>query len=197
MHNAGTLLLFTCLITWEVLASPSASLHRSLAKVAASATATPAASEVVHGSYHQGQHPAVQQGGCAQGCELNGNCNRALRVCECPVGYIGQNCSQPLWPACKVAPQQQELYCSADWRPKSCECLEQCAAFVCPDGTGPSCERDFDFATSKCFQRPAGAAITTEGVQWDGGSDFPEDTEPGVKYYKGYLDKNHKQEIIR
>lgn len=146
---------------------------------------------------HPRESQAVVSKQCASGCEQNGNCNRALGFCECPVGYIGPDCSTPLWPGCKVAPQQLELYCTNDWYPKSCACLQQCAAFVCPDGTHASCERDFDLFNSKCFLRTSNVSTTEDGVVWDGGSEFPEDTEEGVKYYKGYLHKEVTQEITR
>jgi hypothetical protein len=103
-----------------------------------------------------------------------------------------------MWPACKVAPQQLELYCSNDWFPKSCECLKQCADFVCPDGTHASCERDFDMYNAKCFQRSNTSRVTTEeGIVWDGGSDLPEDFEEGVKYFRGWLHQDHRREITR
>jgi hypothetical protein len=97
-----------------------------------------------------------------------------------------------------------EIYCTNDWFPKSCACLQQCAAFVCPDGTHDSCERDFDLFNSKCFLRssnvstaPAAPAPAAGGVVWHGGSDLPEDTEEGVKYYKGWLHKEATREITR
>lgn len=156
---------------------------------AAAAGATHGRGKVLHHQHHQ-HRLGVRK--CAPGCEQNGNCNRALGVCECPVGYTGPNCTQPLWPSCKEAPQQQELYCTNDWKPKSCACLKQCADFVCPDGTHASCERDFDLFNSKCFVRPSGNQSLP-----DGGSDLPEDTEEGVRFYKGWLHKDVTQEISR
>lgn len=144
--------------------------------------------------HHQ---PSLSQP-CAPGCELNGNCNRAWGLCECPVGWVGANCSEPLWPSCRISPKQKEIYCSTDWRPKSCACLEECRNFVCPDGTDASCEREFDMYKSKCFQRASNATIVTDGLTWDGGSDLPaEETETGVAYWQGWLKKDARQQITR
>jgi hypothetical protein len=145
----------------------------------------------------QKQHKALAGRPCAAGCEANGNCNRALGVCECAIGYAGANCSTLLWPACRNSPTQRELYCSSDWRPKSCECLRQCVAFVCPDGTPESCERDFDMHNAQCFERPANFTTLRDGVVWDGGSDLPDEGEAAVKYYKGRLLPGATREISR
>lgn len=112
-----------------------------------------------------------------------------------------------MWPSCRLEPAtpanpQPEAYCTADWHPKSCACLEQCAAFVCPDGTPESCERDFNLYNSKCFIRTKHADAsnvtdTADTVQWDGGSDFPEENEEGVSYYKGWLIEEAKSNITR
>lgn len=144
---------------------------------------------------------------CPAGCELNGNCNRALGVCECPVGYTGPNCTQAMWPSCRLAPepawveQKSELYCTSGWYPSSCACLEQCAAFVCPNGTQSSCDREsFDMSASKCFVRTRPVDVSNESgtfAEWDGGSDFPGEVEEGVKYYRGWLQGASKQEITR
>jgi hypothetical protein len=155
---------------------------------------------------HQREQAAVVTKQCASGCEKNGNCNRALGICECPVGYAGPTCSEPLWPSCRVAPEQLETYCTNDWVPKSCACLQQCAAFVCPDGTHASCERDFDLFNSKCFLRSSNVSTAAappppppaaDGVFWDGGSDLPEDTDEGVRFYMGWLHKETTREITR
>jgi hypothetical protein len=50
--------------------------------------------------------------------------------------------------------------------------------------------------TAKCFQR-SGNVTAADGTVWDGGSDFPEDTEQGVTYYRGFLQKDATQEITR
>jgi hypothetical protein len=185
------------------VAATSASIHSFRPRSSqASIASTPGAALAAWSSQSRHQRrPSEQRTGverrCAPGCESNGNCNRALGACECPFGYTGPTCSDPLWPSCQVSPKQQEVYCSSDWRPKSCACLEQCAAFVCPDGTHASCERDFDLHNAKCFQREGSVSITTDGAAWDGGSDLPEDTEDGVKYFKGWLHKQIRQEIKR
>jgi hypothetical protein len=51
---------------------------------------------------------------------------------------------------------------------------------------------------AKCFQRSNASRVATEdGIVWDGGSDLPEDVEESVKYYKGWLHKDHRREITR
>lgn len=110
--------------------------------------------------------------------------------CECPIGYVGDVCDKPLWPACRVAPDALEMYCGT-WHPKACDCVAQCAATICPDGPA-SCERHFDAWNAKCFTREAGAAGSSSGAGNKTAaaaaamySDIPAEGEPGVKYFKG------------
>eukprot|EP00898_Chlorokybus_atmophyticus_P006219 jgi/Chlat1/6599/Chrsp46S06103 len=53
---------------------------------------------------------------CAAGCEVRGYCNHETRECECPYGFGGPTCNEPLYPACTTP----------DGYP--CECHRQCFA---------------------------------------------------------------------
>ncbi|WIA23466.1 hypothetical protein OEZ85_000212 [Tetradesmus obliquus] len=118
---------------------------------------------------------------CPAGCEVHGNCNRALGRCECAIGYSGPDCATPLWPACKLHPNATEMFCG-EWYPKSCECLRQCYSHICPKGP-QSCERLYDLTNAKCFERQPGFEEVLDGAKWDGGSLLPDAAEAGVKYY--------------
>jgi len=105
--------------------------------------------------------------------------------CECPVGYAGDICDQMLWPSCRVSPTDKEMYCGT-WLPKSCDCVRECARFICPEGAH-SCERHFDQGNAKCFERSPNYTVNVNGVTWNGGSDLPEQDEADIKYYRGAL----------
>jgi hypothetical protein len=79
------------------------------------------------------------------------------------------------------------MYCG-NWFLKSCECLRQCYRHICPNGPR-SCERPYELASSKCFERHEKFAEKLDGVEWDGGSLLPDEAEAGVNYSLGVPNK--------
>jgi hypothetical protein len=49
---------------------------------------------------------------CAPGCEERGNCNIEEGRCECPYGWAGPACEQPVFPACRISNSSDEVGCS-------------------------------------------------------------------------------------
>jgi hypothetical protein len=112
--------------------------------------------------------------------------------CDCPVGFEGPDCSVLKYPDCMPDPAAPRAWCGT-WHPKSCECVRQCKAVLCPEG---NCRYHYDWAGAKCFERsnvtspqaaPAAAltAANASLARWKGGSDIPPEADTSVTYYSG------------
>ncbi|GFR44305.1 hypothetical protein Agub_g5517 [Astrephomene gubernaculifera] len=114
---------------------------------------------------------------CHPDCTKRGNCNAEEGRCECPFGYTGPTCSDPLMPACQLGPLLEPFF--GFTVPRSCECVRQARTFFgCSDGGDTCTLSSFGFRDVFCYQYPD----RPPGEQW---SLMPELTTPGVEYFRG------------
>lgn len=133
-------------------------------------------------SVRQGQHghaTATATGTIHHGLAL-------LCRCECPYGYVGPTCEEPLFPACRLAQNATDMHCG-ERMPRSCECFRQCRQFYCGGGKG-ACEMPRDPWYVRCFERKQQATQNGGSSQSSIFSDVPgewEEKQGLVAWYRG------------
>ncbi|GLI67688.1 hypothetical protein VaNZ11_011952 [Volvox africanus] len=118
---------------------------------------------------------------CHPDCTKRGNCNAEDGRCECPFGYTGPTCDEPLLPACQQGPGLEPFFGLLASR--NCECLRQANRFFGCSPTNETCTLvSMSFHEVQCFSFTG--KVPSE--QW---SQMPAMDEEGVEYYKGWINR--------
>ncbi|GAX73303.1 hypothetical protein CEUSTIGMA_g757.t1 [Chlamydomonas eustigma] len=121
------------------------------------------------------------QHSCQPGCEVNGNCNLELGVCECNFGWTGKICEVPTFGACRSSNSSTALVMYGTTWPKSCECWRQITKFFwdVPNELSP-----FPIPMPVFFWKDVGPCFERIGVLKEHQfSDIPMSNETNVKWF--------------
>lgn len=118
---------------------------------------------------------------CDAECTRYGNCNAELGTCECPFGYTGPKCTEPLLPACQLGPGKEPFW--GFMVPRSCECAKQAWSFFgCTEGAETCRMHTFTYRDVRCYK----FKNKPDAEQY---SLMPLQDTPDVEYFKGNIQR--------
>ncbi|EFJ39990.1 hypothetical protein VOLCADRAFT_100271 [Volvox carteri f. nagariensis] len=118
---------------------------------------------------------------CHPDCVKRGNCNAEEGRCECPFGYTGPTCEEPLLSGCQRGPGLEPFFGVLVSR--NCECLRQANRFFGCSPNNDTCTlASMSFHDVQCYTFPD---LPPEQQY----SQMPSLDQPGVQYYRGSINR--------
>ncbi|GIL78577.1 hypothetical protein Vretimale_6191 [Volvox reticuliferus] len=119
---------------------------------------------------------------CHPDCTKRGNCNAEEGRCECPFGYTGPTCEEPLLPSCQRGPGLEPFF--GVLLSRNCECLRQANRFFgCTPNNDTCTLLSMGFHHVQCYSF-TGVPVSE---QW---SKMPSLDQAGVEYFRGMINKD-------